>query len=1085
ADEFKEDENFKNIIKIYRGRCNLLCGEHLEDSIVLPPIENTDAVYKSHLYILHLYQKITELLTATDTKLNDLLSEFDNIPDTHILTAQFNLLNNSLETASGCASQAKRFLPQSAYVDFLSLQSAGEKLDDFQNISLLIKDFLQKYGPQKLNELLNSITISKKLNIPETEIFKLFIQYELKNIKDYEAAQKLISFYKLKCIEYKKISFISQLAAKLYESAGKTNSAAEEYYNAGIQYYNNNNFEQSEIHLRRAYTLNREHIRAGWYLSDSLYINSYIKAPPYADESKLRDAQELMDNCFKKLNTGGEQLPFDFSWVYLLKAYLHEQISNLKTSDTFAERRQAAAFIEFALITDANNITRLKTATRIYSNLAIDANAFLLAEKAYNINKNDKDVIEEFARVAINIGEFNKAALLLPLLYKLSTPDLEFYNGWKAFIEYMKSTDEPGLINSAIGLLANKLTKYDKDLWTHYLLLHCYWLTDDSAKAIEQADWIIAIETNDEYKEKYNEIAFAYFLKGNTDKALEINEIASSIPQYLPDAFFDATFYFIKKGKFREADAAFEKLTAAHLTKYQIKNYIRYYTELFGKSNREEWEGSDYINDLINNAEKGFIKRLNKKLEADNFSIDGINEIKSLFDTDENFQNDTWGRLALNTAMFRLHVQKKNYTQALFVFNEIIKDERSQFYLLTWEYAASFIKNSLKTIKDFSEAYSQTKKFEKDNLNHEGLTKVYIELENYINDSLGTQNRIEWALQVNPITVEMQKEIIPAKVLESNDISGWVFFTSYVPQLRQAIKKTYGIEPPGIRVRPLNDSIASHANGVFIYQFLLNEVPYVSGEIYSSYYYCYESSAEDLKNAGIEQGEIIVPPFTIRNKGAWVLQSNKDILKEKKINYWEDSLQCIIAHLEYVLVNNLSILLGVQQTESLLSEWRKNGFESLINELFREDAINRKIRFGKIIRALAEEKVPLINAEVILNYCLQSELQRDDIHDDLRNLRSGLQDFFIEKIKNNSGSTGALIANLEDEVASWTIKNNGKIFVQSPPENVQQWLSDFRDFVAKNSHAEIITVQNKQVRRFIKKIVELEYPQLEIIENFL
>ena len=521
---------------------------------------------------------------------------------------------------------------------------------------------------------------------------------------------------------------------------------------------------------------------------------------------------------------------------------------------------------------------------------------------------------------------------------------------------------------------------------------------------------------------------------------------------------------------------------ASQIAKFEIINDIRYYNTILNKAKSTNSANVKDIDRLINDSVNGFIPRLRKRLSTDSFDIDPISEIKDFLEKPA-YNEHSWGRLALYMALFRLHIQQKNYAEALFYFNNVIKDPRSKIYSVTWDNAANYVSESIDDIKSLPSVLKQADEFGYKYSAHEAAQLLQDKLMDYLHDKLKTKNKIFWQLPVLPIALELQNELIPSAVLEAGDTSNWVLFASYIPQLRSRIKNIYGIETPGIRVRLLDGSLANDGTA-FNYQILFNEVPYVRGVVHDGYSFCNNATMESVNTVGVPYDATMTSSFQFKNKGVWVKNEMLHILDDNKIDYWREPLQYVMWHMQSMIENNLPLFLGTQQIENLLNEWRKNGFEDLGNKFFSEDAINKKIRFGKLLRALLEEKVPVTNASVILNYCLQSQLTSDDIYDDIQNLRTQLKEFFIEKMQNNPEAAIGLLPSLENEISSWICSDNKKIFMQSAPENVQNWLGDFRSFVSQNPSTEIIMIKNKQARRFIKKIVELEYPQLEIIEDF-
>ena len=1068
----------KELSQLYECRSQLLNGEILSENIDAQILQG-DPFYQYFLFIIQAYRLIDQLsVSLIEIGLAQLSSIKYNFPDTHIVLAQVYLIANDNAKAEMNVLAAKNFFKNADYVDLLELQVLAENLQDFSLVNKQADDFINTRTDEAAMGFLKSITIEKKKDIPETILFKYILQTKLKLEYDDEIALQAVGRCKSKYKTYPQTSFLSCVAANIYSKLGDSDNAASEFYSAGIGHYNNNNFKEAARWLGKAYINNRAFVKAGWYLSDSLYINSYTGVFPYTDADKLNKAIDVTDACFKTLQEHDELLGTSLSWVYLLKAYLHEKFS-VKTEDPNEETRKALAFIEMALLNDPVNVTRIKTATRIFSNLRMDNNAFALSEPAQAQYPNDAELLEEYTRVALNKGDFERAEILLSRLNELNPAGKEVYNGWESFSLYIRSTEDPKLLSVAIKLLEDNLTKENSDLWTHFSLMHYYWLAGDFEKASLQADWVLGIEHNNNYNAKSAELAFSYYLKGNLDKAIEHNQDYCKSPENIPSAWFDASCYFIESDDLQRAEEFFNKMLSSSLKGFEIKNYRRYYTVIEERANANQTENAGAIHELIYDVNNGFIPRLNTRLQTIASNENPvINEVQGFLEK-PGYEEHSWGWFALQLTLFRSKVADKKLVEAITCFANVMNDERSRLYSLTWQNAADFIALATKDDSSFAGAYTQVNKIINSQLTNE-IALIRNRLMDVLHDNLATRNKISWQLPAIPIVLELANELIPAEALKENDTANWDLFTDHIPAFKKYFKSNYAVEIPGIRVRPFE--FFKDADNGLAYQIQLNEVPIVLGRVYPGYLYCYQSTWQNLVDAGIDDKDIINSIFQIRNMGVWVKSKMEYLLAENDILYWSNPIAYIMNHVQFVIESNLNLFVGTQQAENLLDECRKSGFENVITTLFSNNTTIKKTRFGKILRALAEERVSLKNAAAILGYCKESDLDKNDINIDLQNIRERLQDDLKDKIDGKARLM--LPAYLEQQASSWICHDEEKIFMQALPGDVQQWLSGFRDFIGDNRSAEIILVNSKQVRRFIKKMVELEYPQLEIIENF-
>ncbi|HRH61121.1 MAG TPA: hypothetical protein PL045_11155, partial [Chitinophagaceae bacterium] len=432
--------------------------------------------------------------------------------------------------------------------------------------------------------------------------------------------------------------------------------------------------------------------------------------------------------------------------MYLLKAYVHERIGPTPDKNLNEENRKALAFIEMALLNDAKSLVRVKTAARLFSNLGLDINAFGLSGESAEINKSDFEVQEEYVRSLLNKGDYDLAETLLPRLYELNPTGKELYDGWKAYSLYMRSAENPSLLSEAIELTERKVIKDKDDLWTHFLLLHAYWLNGNTTKALQQADWIAGIENNDNYNSKNTELAFAYFVKGDVKKALAYNSSAKKIPENMPGALLDSTCYLIADNNLEDAKKDFAKLDDAVLKKSEIKNYIRYFVIIAERYSRDN-KNAAAIQSLVHDKETGFIALLNKKLQTAKEEADPVNEINSFLDK-PGYEEGSWGWFALQLSLFRHFVIRKKYAAALDCFTSVMNDSRSADYILTWNNAADFINAAVVKQQNFADAYSQVNSLDKKIYPADVISIISSRLMDMLHDKLKTKNKITWQLPV-------------------------------------------------------------------------------------------------------------------------------------------------------------------------------------------------------------------------------------------------------------------------------------------------------------------------------------------------
>lgn len=321
---------------------------------------------------------------------------------------------------------------------------------------------------------------------------------------------------------------------------------------------------------------------------------------------------------------------------------------------------------------------------------------------------------------------------------------------------------------------------------------------------------------------------------------------------------------------------------------------------------------------------------------------------------------------------------------------------------------------------------------------------------------------------VTPIAVEIEISLLP----EGPD-SDWELFKTYLPEMRDRIQADIGVKVPGIRIRS-NDTDMPPGS----YQIMLDEVPLVMEFLESDKVYCV-ASLESLEALKIPKSALLAKshPMTAM-PGCWVGNEYLDILKDYGYEIWDDPLLFMIYHLEAVLRRNLSQFLGIQEVENLLSQWQETEQgEALVNAILPNN--ETQLHFASLLRALVKENVPITSWEKILEAVNGPELTKNDVGAMVHTVRLQLK----EMLPGNN--TKAKLINLpyeiESKFANWIWQQNNKTFFAIPPEDTQELLSQIRELVNSSDVNEVLVVHRAEVRPFVRRLVELEYPTLMVL----
>ena len=265
--------------------------------------------------------------------------------------------------------------------------------------------------------------------------------------------------------------------------------------------------------------------------------------------------------------------------------------------------------------------------------------------------------------------------------------------------------------------------------------------------------------------------------------------------------------------------------------------------------------------------------------------------------------------------------------------------------------------------------------------------------------------------------------------------------------------------------------------------FMLYEIPFLLGSVLLGRAFCLASPLL-LGKIGIPEERLEVGNHPLTNEpGCWLMPGDWHIAQEKDLVLWTDpfQFQFVTAHLEAFLVRNASQFLGIQEVETLLRE-AENVDEMLAARLksMLENQQPRH-RFARLLHALLKENVPITRWQIILRHVSERVLQEEDIHVALREARLLITDQ-LPGIQ-PSAQRLWLPEPVEERIAERVRFQDGKAYLAIPPEETQELLAKIRPLVDSSITDQVLVARNPEIRLFIRRLVEIEFPKLMVLSK--
>jgi type III secretion protein V len=323
-----------------------------------------------------------------------------------------------------------------------------------------------------------------------------------------------------------------------------------------------------------------------------------------------------------------------------------------------------------------------------------------------------------------------------------------------------------------------------------------------------------------------------------------------------------------------------------------------------------------------------------------------------------------------------------------------------------------------------------------------------------------------------PISLEVGAELIPY-VDDSQD--GGRFINELIPLLRHGLYYELGVNFPGIQVRGQTIDMDPES-----YVININEIPVARGKVEKGCILVGES-LEQLNLFNITGRETLHP---IDNSVVtWISADFKEIATQAGFRMW-DIAEYLILHLSYILRKHAHEFLGVQEVQTMLSELEKT-HPALVKELIPK--IITVLQLSEIFQRLVQEDISIRDLKNVFATLAQwGEVERDTVAL-TEHARAGLKRYVTHKYAGQTGTLAVYLLDpdIEEMIRAAIRKTDKGNYLALEPETTQEIVEAVGREIASHPLPPgarppvILTIS--EVRRYFRKIIELEFPQLAVL----
>ncbi|MCI5052594.1 MAG: type III secretion system export apparatus subunit SctV [Simkaniaceae bacterium] len=300
---------------------------------------------------------------------------------------------------------------------------------------------------------------------------------------------------------------------------------------------------------------------------------------------------------------------------------------------------------------------------------------------------------------------------------------------------------------------------------------------------------------------------------------------------------------------------------------------------------------------------------------------------------------------------------------------------------------------------------------------------------------------------------------------------GAKFIEEMIPKMRYALYQDLGLKFPGVHVR--TDSPTLEEND---YTIFLNEVPLMRGKILDGFLLTNETE-DNLKRYNL--------PFTrskntINQASLWVDIKYRDLLDKAGMKYWTP-LEVMILHLSYFYRKFAGEFIGIQEVRAILEFVEKN-FPDLVKEVTRLVPLQK---LTEIFKRLVQEQISIKDLRTILEALSEWAQTEKDTVLLTEYVRSSLKRFISYKYSLGQTvlSVYLLDPEIEDIVRGAIKQTSAGSYLALDPDSVQLILHAMRSVItpAPPGGQPPVMLTAIDVRRFVRKLIESEFPDLPVI----
>jgi tetratricopeptide (TPR) repeat protein len=987
---------------------------------------------------------------------------------------------------------------------------------------------------------------------------------------------------------------VQQLKGLMLEILERQSEAAQAYYEAGRRFAWSNENQAALDLLSRANTLDPSYVPVYWDLADAWRVRSYRDDMPLVDEAAIRRSLELWKSGY------GLRAPdADYAWAYVTRALINEQLTHLSGSDRVELYWEAISNLERALLLSDQDVHHWAYLARFHRALKTESNALQAAGHAYQMSPGDSTVLEEWAAILANVGEFDEASRVIEKRLQ-SEPNDGWANGVKAYI-----LQEQGQAQAALELITQVMPKDDKTIWNLDFQALCYRLVGRSGDAQKNYEKIMTIAAAAKNLEPDDQLlnGWAAYNLGQLEPAIQAFKALAADPILAAPALRNLGLCYLRLGQIEEGSRQMARGIELAINVREMDDTLNYdFKQLLSLTAPLPYR--EQVEQAIAEISPKVLARRQQldrpRLTAEHALLAAIEELSDAGEMlERNNQTNTWAWLGSTAALAQLHLQAERWVDAAELYAvlqkeperfpparaglekavqgleaaaaQFTKDGNQTFAIEALQRATEIVTNLADPDKLAAvqqqlgdallrgrQARAALEQFlhvlalpplasdlRRQADAHCRCGCAYLDLSDSANartsfaealrlyresgsdDAAGALAEVcksllrdvehYWALEdawkayedagdtaaelrsdlaagrtalldylsalyapapgdesakhiplTTPIAVYLGTGLIP-----DDTGSDWSLFKTYLPAMRSRIQSEMGVQVPGVRFRALTNESPHDTYTIWLDDALVDQ-----GNVQLDSRFC-PRAREVLEAMGVPGQDLVEPAYArMSPPGYWVRAGSWDKVTAQGVELWAEPWAYIVAHLELVLRSNLAEYLGTEEVKGLLDTWSNNAKDKTFSQAILSDQ-ETQLRFGRVLRALLKESVPITRAEDILE-TFQS-VATQELAEQVRAQRLALK----SQLPGNAGGAQhvEMTRELEEKIALSVLRQDSKILFATPATEIEEILTALRALVGQPNNSKVLVTRRPELRSFIWRLAQVDSRPLPVLAS--